>query len=307
MIAMRICSFLPSATEIVYLLGLGDSLYGVSHECDFPAGARSKRVVVRSRVDMDGMSGAEIDAAVTDMMMRGENIYAVDEDALASAQPDLVITQQLCEVCAVSFEDVQDAVARLDTPPTILSLDPHSVDDVIADILRVGRHTGTESAAHVAAFNLRSRLDVIKRAVSGLPDRPRVACVEWMSPVIVAGHWVPEMVEIAGGVDSLVEPGAPSARVEFARVAEAEPDVVILMPCGMDAVQARAEFDALPDRERWESLDAFKNGRAWIVDSGALFSRSGPRLVDGVELMASILHPEALGVPDAAYAAQVRP
>ena len=302
---MRICSFLPSATEIVYLLGLGDSLHGVSHECDFPAGARSKRVVVRSRVDMDGMSGAEIDAAVTDMMMRGENIYAVDEDALASAQPDLVITQQLCEVCAVSFEDVQDAVARLDTPPTVLSLDPHSVDDVIADILRVGRHTGAESAAHVAAFNLRSRLNGINRAVSGLSDRPRVACVEWMSPVIVAGHWVPEMVEIAGGVDSLVEPGAPSARVEFEQVAEAEPDVVILMPCGMDAVQARAEFDALPDRERWESLDAFKNGRAWIVDSGALFSRSGPRLVDGVELMASILHPDALGAPDAAYAAQV--
>ena len=126
-----------------------------------------------------------------------------------------------------------------------------------------------------------------------------------MSPVIVAGHWVPEMVEIAGGVDSLVEPGAPSARVEFEQVAEAEPDVVILMPCGMDVAQARAEFDALPDRERWESLDAFKNGRAYVVDSGALFSRSGPRLVDGVELMASILHPEALGAPDAAYAAQV--
>ena len=289
---MRICSFLPSATEIVYLLGLGDSLFGVSHECDFPDGARSKPVVVRSRVDMDGMSGAEIDAAVTDMMMRGENIYAVDEDALASAQPDLVITQQLCEVCAVSFEDVQDAVARLDTPPTVLSLDPHSVDDVIADILRVGRHTAAESAAHVAAFNLRSRLDGVKRAVAGLTNKPRVACVEWMSPVIVAGHWVPEMVEIAGGVDALVEPGAPSARVEFERVAEAEPDVVILMPCGMDVAQARAEFDALPDRERWESLDAFKNGRAYVVDSGALFSRSGPRLVDGVELMASLLHPD---------------
>ena len=289
---MRICSFLPSATEIVYLLGLGESLFGVSHECDFPDAARSKPVVVRSRVDMSEMSSAEIDAAVTDMMMRGENIYAVDEDALAAARPDLVITQQLCEVCAVSFEDVQDAAARLDSPPEILSLDPHSVDDVIEDVLRVGRVAGAESAAHVAAFNMRSRLDGVKRALAGVSEKPRVACVEWMSPVMVAGHWVPEMVELAGGTDALAEPGAPSARVEFERVAEAEPDAVILMPCGMDAAQARAEFDALPDRERWESLDAFKNGRAWAVDSGALFSRSGPRLVDGVELMASLLHPD---------------
>ena len=289
---MRICSFLPSATEIVYLLGLGESLFGVSHECDFPDEARSKPVVVRSRVDMSEMSSAEIDAAVTDMMMRGENIYAVDEDALAAARPDLVITQQLCEVCAVSFEDVQDAAARLDSPPEILSLDPHSVDDVIEDVLRVGRVAGAESAAHVAAFNMRSRLDGVKRALAGVSEKPRVACVEWLSPIIVAGHWVPEMVSIAGGTDALAEPGAPSARVEFERVAEAEPDAVILMPCGMDATQARAEFNALPDRERWESLDAFKNGRAWAVDSGALFSRSGPRLVDGVELMASLLHPD---------------
>ena len=302
---MRICSFLPSATEIVYLLGLGESLFGVSHECDFPAGARSKPVVVRSRVDMGEMSSAEIDAAVADMMSRGENIYAVDEDALASARPDLVITQQLCEVCAVSFEDVQAAAARLDTPPTVLSLDPHSVDDVIADILRVGRHTGEESAAHVAAFNMRSRLDGVKRAVASATTTPRVACVEWMAPVIVAGHWVPEMVSVAGGADALVEPGAPSARVEFERVAEAEPYVVVLMPCGMDVSQARAEFDALPDRARWESLGAFRNGRAFVVDSGALFSRSGPRLVDGVETLASILHPETFGEPDGGYAERI--
>ncbi len=292
---MRICSFLPSATEIVYLLGLGDSLYGVSHECDFPPGASDKPKVVRSRIDSSSITSQEIDAAVTGMMMRGENIYSVDEDALADGRPDLVVTQQLCEVCAVSFEDVQEAVGRLEVSPTVLSLDPHSVGDVLEDILRVGQHTGTQSVAHVAVFNLRARIDVIRRAVASSEARPRVACIEWMDPVIAAGHWVPEMVQIAGGIDALVEPGAPSPRLDFDRLADSSPDVVVLMPCGMDVEQAKAEFDALPDRSKWENLTAFRNGRAYVVDSGALFSRSGPRLVDGLEVLARIVQPELLG------------
>ena len=292
---MRICSFLPSATEIVYLLGLGDSLYGVSHECDFPPGASDKPKVVRSRIDSSSMTSKEIDAAVTGMMMRGENIYSVDDDALADGRPDLVVTQQLCEVCAVSFEDVQEAVGRLEVSPTVLSLDPHSVGDVLEDILRVGQHTGTQSVAHVAVFNLRARIDVIRRAVASSEARPSVACIEWMNPVIAAGHWVPEMVQIAGGIDALVEPGAPSPRLDFDRLADSNPEVVVLMPCGMDVEQAKAEFDALPDRSQWENLTAFRNGRAYVVDSGALFSRSGPRLVDGLEVLARILQPELFG------------
>ena len=294
---MRICSFLPSATEIVYLLDLGDSLYGVSHECDFPPGASEKRKVVRSRIDSTAMTSQQIDAAVTDMMMRGESIYTVAGDVLAAARPDLVITQQLCEVCAVSFEDVQEAVSWLDVSPTVLSLDPHGVIDVLEDILRVGDHTGKQSVAHAAVFNLRARIDVVRRAVAKAESRPSVACIEWIDPVIAAGHWVPEMVEIAGGVDSLVEPGAPSPRIAFDRVAESDPDVVILMPCGMDVVQARAEVDNIPVRGQWENLKAFRNGRAYVVDSGALFSRSGPRLVDGIELMAHIVHPDLFGGP----------
>ena len=292
---MRICSFLPSATEIVYLLGLGDSLYGVSHECDFPPGASDKPKVVRSRIDSSSMTSKEIDAAVTSMMMRGENIYSVDDDALADGRPDIVVTQQLCEVCAVSFEDVQEAVGRLEVSPTVLSLDPHSVGDVLEDILRVGQHTGTQSVAHVAVFNLRARIDVIRRAVASSEARPSVACIEWMNPVIAAGHWVPEMVQIAGGIDALVEPGAPSPRLDFDRLADSSPEVVVLMPCGMDVEQAKAEFDALPDRSQWENLTAFRNGRAYVVDSGALFSRSGPRLVDGLEVLARILQPELFG------------
>ena len=289
---MRICSFLPSATEIIYLLGLGDSLYGVSHECDFPSGASDKPKVVRSRIDSTSMSSHEIDAAVTDMMMRGESIYAVAMDVLEETRPDLVVTQQLCEVCAVSFEDVQEAVERLDVSPTVLSLDPHGLEDVMDNIKSLGSHTGTQSVAHAAVFNLRARIDVIRRSVAGASERPRVACIEWMNPVIAAGHWVPEMVEAAGGTDALVEPGSPSPRLEFERVVNVDPDVVVLMPCGMGVAQATAEFNALPDRERWENLRAFKSGRAHVVDSGALFSRSGPRLVDGLEVLAHIVHPD---------------
>ncbi len=294
---MRICTFLPSATEIVYLLGMGDRLRGVSHECDFPPAAIDKPKVVRSRLDPDTLSGGEIDALVTEMMTRGENIYEVDEDTLTEARPDLVITQQLCEVCAVSFEDVQQAVERLDPSPTVLSLDPHSLSDVMKDILRVGAHTGRNASAHHAAFNLRARIDAISRTVARSENRPTVACIEWLDPVIAAGHWIPEMVETAGGRDALAEPGSPSYRMEMQNLTETDPDILILMPCGMDVARARAEFDTLGNLDIWREMSAFRNGRVYIVDSGALFSRSGPRLVDGLEIMAGIIHPNIFGAP----------
>ena len=294
---MRICSFLPSATETVYLLGLGDSLYGVSHECDFPNGARAKPKVVRSRFDPNTLSSGEIDRLVTDMMTRGENIYEVDEETLSNARPDLVITQQLCEVCAVSFEDVRQAVGRLERAPALLSLDPHGIGDVLNDILEVGRETGADSEAHHAVFNLRGRIDAVRRAVSRAETTPTVACIEWLDPVIAAGHWIPEMVGIAGGTDALMEAGAPSERVGMDRLVEADPDILVLMPCGMDADRAKSEFGALSDVERWRGTSAFANGRVYAVDSGALFSRSGPRLVDGLEVLARILHPNLFGDP----------
>ena len=230
---------------------LGDSLYGVSHECDFPSDALDKPKVVRSRFDPETLSSSEIDKLVTDMMRRGENIYEVDVDTLTEARPDLVITQQLCEVCAVSFEDVQQAVQRLDSPPEVLSLDPHGIDDVLDDILRVGAHTGRESSAHHAVFNLRARIDGVRRSVAGAETTPTVACVEWLDPVIAAGHWIPEMVEIAGGRDALVGPGYPSPRIDMKTLTDVDPDVLILMPCGMNVAQARAEFDALTNPDEW--------------------------------------------------------
>lgn len=274
------------------MLGLGDSLYGVSHECDFPSDATGKPKVVRSRFDPETLSSSEIDELVTDMMRRGENIYEVYVDTLTEAKPDLVITQQLCEVCAVSFEDVQQAVQRLDSPPEVLSLDPHGIDDVLQDILRVGAYTGRDSSAHHAVFNLRARIDGVLRAVARAETTPTVACIEWLDPVIAAGHWIPEMVEIAGGRDALVAPGYPSPRIDMKTVTDVGPDVLILMPCGMNVAHARSEFDALTNLNEWQDMSAFRNGRVYVVDSGALFSRSGPRLVDGLEIMARIIHPD---------------
>lgn len=289
---MRICSFLPSATEAVYLLGRGDSLLGVSHECDFPPEARGKRAVVRSRFDSAEMSSREIDDAVRDLMRRGESVYEVDEDALARIRPDLVITQRLCEVCAVSFEDVARAAARLDPPPEVISLDPHGLGDVIDDILKVGRAIGADSEAHHAAFGLRARMDAVRRTAARADSTPTVACIEWLDPVIIAGHWVPEMVESAGGRDILAEPGAPSRQIEPDALFDADPDILILMPCGMDAARSAAEFRALPNAAAWRRMSAFADGRVFAVDSGALFSRSGPRLVDGLEILAKIVHPD---------------
>ena len=294
---MHICLFLPSATETVYLLGRGDSLLGVSHECDFPPEARAKPAVVRSRFDSAAMSSREIDDAVRDLMQRGENIYEIDEAALAAARPDLLITQRLCEVCAVPFEDVERAAARLNPPPEVLSLDPHSLDDVIDDILRVGRAIGASSQAHHAAFGLRARADAVRRTAARVPAAPTVACIEWLDPVIVAGHWIPEMVDAAGARDIFAEPGAPSRRIELDALIEADPDILVLMPCGMDADRAAAESRALPNAADWRRMSAFAAGRVFAVDSGALFSRSGPRLVDGLETLARIIHPDLF--PDA--------
>lgn len=309
---MRICSFLPSGTEIVYALGLGGSLYAVSHECDFPPEARDKPKVVRSKIDADGLSSGEIDRLVSELYARGERIYEVDERVLRASAPDIVITQELCEVCAVSYEDVRHAAARLDAPPQVISLDPASVADVLADIRRLGALCDARDAADALAGRLQARVDAaIARAadaVSKTGYKPRVACIEWLDPLIAAGHWLPEMVNMAGGTDALALPGAPSRRIDTAELAAAAPDVLILMPCGMDTDRAIAEARALGLGyiAEWRDLPAAVNGRVYAADASAYFSRSGPRLVDALELLGQMIHPDAFGEPrDAGAAARV--
>ncbi|MYC06639.1 MAG: cobalamin-binding protein [Chloroflexi bacterium] len=288
---MRICSFLPSGTEIVFALGLGDSLGAVSHECDYPAAALDKPKIVRSKFDANALSSQEIDRIVTEMYRRGERIYEVDEDVLRDAAPDLVITQELCDVCAVSYEDVRHAASRLPYPPNVISLDPASLPDMLDDIRMVGDLCGVPDAAAAFVAELRGRMDAVQSRASAAEDTPRVACIEWLDPPIVAGHWIPQMVELAGGVDALAKPGAPSRRITMEELAESQPDVLALMPCGMDAARAREEFERLGNLDEWRKLPAVANGRAYFVDSGSYFSRSGPRLVDGLEQIAEMLRP----------------
>jgi len=289
---MRICSFLPSGTEIVYALGLGDSLYGVSHECDYPPAAKYKPRVVRSQFDSVHYTSREIDRLVSEMASRGERIYEVDLVALRQARPDLVITQELCEVCAISLEDVERASLQLDVQPTLVSLDPHGLDDILRDIEKVGKLTSTEAEASKLTSELKARIDVVRSRSASADSKPKVACIEWIDPLIIAGHWVPEMVQLAGGFDGMVQPGAPSRRIELEDLVVYEPDVLILMPCGMNVVRAIEDFSLIDDLKRWRELPAAREGRAYAVDAGALFSRSGPRLVDGLEVLARLIHPE---------------
>ena len=299
---MRICSFLPSGTEMVFALGLGDSLYAVSHECDYPQAALGKPKIVRSRFDANKLSSEEIDRVVTEMYSRGERIYAVDEDALRDAAPDLVITQELCDVCAVSYEDVRHAAARLEYPPNIVSLDPTSLADVLDDIRMIGDLCGAAEAATALVTDLSARVEAVRSRAAAAGETPRVACIEWLDPPIAAGHWIPQMVELAGGADALAEPGAPSRRITMDELAASEPDALLLMPCGMDARRAQDEMAALGNAAEWRRLPAVVNGRAYVVDAGAYYSRSGPRLVDGLEMMAQMFFPQVFDGAERGYA-----
>jgi iron complex transport system substrate-binding protein len=291
---MRICTLLPSATEICYALGLGDSVLGVTHECDFPPEARGKRVVVTSRLPHTTDS-AEIDRLVTEFTARGESVYRVDADALRELDPDLIITQDLCHVCAASPDDLAAALSALPRMPKVLSLNPHTLSDVWDNVISVGAATKTEKAAQNLVEYLKDRVGSVERAVrpfiAGQP-RPRIACLEWLNPVFNAGHWVPEMVALAGGEDVLAHAGQPSVRMEWQQVFAAQPDVILVSPCGYDLAAATKEFSHLQLPEGWNDLPAVKHGRVFVTDANSYLSRPGPRLAEGVAILAKALHPD---------------
>ena len=291
---MRICSLLPSATEILYALGLGDAVVGVTHECDYPPDAAKKPPLIRPRVDPQA-SPAAIDRAVAEIVSRGESIYAVDGDLLASLAPDLIITQDLCHVCAASPEDLATALTRFSKRPKILSLSPHSLTDVWEDVRRIGEATGRRRDAQGLAISLAQRVAAIEMKVAAAPapaPKPRVLCLEWMDPFYIAGHWVPEMVVKAGGEDVLGRAGQPSFRAAAEQIAKTGADIIVLMPCGYSTRRAADEFDlnALPSS--WGKLPAIRDKRVFAVDANSYFSRPGPRLADGVELLGHLFHPQ---------------
>jgi iron complex transport system substrate-binding protein len=298
---VQICSLLPSATEILYALGLGDAVVGVTHECDFPPEGAKKPPLIRPRVDPQALPGV-IDRQVTDLLSRGESIYSVDADMLASLAPDLIITQDLCHVCAASPDDLATALTRFSKRPKILSLTPHSLADVWDDIRRVGEATGRRRDAQGLAMCLEQKVAAVEMKVANA-RRPRVLCLEWMDPFCIGGHWVPEMVAKAGGEDVLGRSGEPSFRATSEQIADTNAEIIVVMPCGYSSGRATAEFNFKELPSSWDKLPAIHNRRVFAVDANSYFSRPGPRLSDGVELLAHLFHPDVvpLNVPGEAF------
>lgn len=296
---MRIVSLLPSATEIVYALGLEQDLVGVTHECDWPAAARLKPIVSVSALPATS-TPAEVDRLVSASLGDGEPIYTLDEVAMRDLQPDLVLSQDLCAVCAVPSGKVNEALEVLGCQAQVLSMDPTSLTDVLDCVIELGRVTGTESVAREFVDRLAGRLTRVEQAVEGL-QRPRTFALEWSDPPFNGGHWVPEMIEMAGGEPVLANRGTDSVRVTWTQIEEASPDVVVFMPCGYGLDEAAAEAEGLLNRTELRSADAI-----YAVDANAYFSRPGPRLVEGVEALAATLHPGSIDVPTAAAIRRIR-
>jgi iron complex transport system substrate-binding protein len=293
---MRIATLLPSATEIVSALGLMDDIVGVTHECDYPPEVRDRPLIVRSKIDSAQLSSGEINAQVEASLARGESLYEIDRHALRRLRPDLLITQDLCEVCALPGTDVDAAIGGLPAPPRVLRLHPHTLADILDDIVRVGEATGRAAEAGRLVARLRERIARVEAAVGGRP-RPRVGCLEWLDPPFCAGHWMPEIVELAGGHEIVGIAGRPSFQMEWSQIAAAAPDVLVLVVCGFDVARTQREAEAVTARPEWRSLPAVRGDRVYATDASSYFSRSGPRIVDGLEILAGVLHPDVASWP----------
>jgi iron complex transport system substrate-binding protein len=280
---LKICSLLPSATEILYAIGLADEIVAVTHECDYPGGALTKPKITESVIDHERLTSAEIDHHVASNVGRHGSIYSLKEDLLDALQPDLIVTQELCDVCAVSYKEVQHAAKVLDAKTKIVSLEPNTLNDVLETIGFVGEITGRQAAAREKVQELKDRLDRVHERVRGR-KRPRVYAMEWLDPPFSGGHWVPEMVEIAGGEELLGRPGAKSERITVEQIREANPEIIVLMPCGFSLERTVDEYRRVPFIPGWK-------GEVYAVDGSSYFNRPGPRLIEGVEILAEIFHP----------------
>ncbi|MCW3040753.1 MAG: cobalamin-binding protein [Solirubrobacterales bacterium] len=287
---MRIVSLVPHATELLYALGLGDDVVAVTHECDHPTEAQAKPHVTRDRLPA-GLSAAEIDRAVRVRTEAGEAIYELDEELLHALEPDLIVTQALCPVCAVSYDDVAKVATTIKTCPKVIALDPKTLGETMGDIRTLAEATGCREAGLDLVARQRARIDRVKLAVRKAP-RPRVVAIEWLDPVFIGGHWTPQLIDLAGGIDVLGNPGEHSEQVMWEDVKAARPEVVVCMPCGYDAPRAHLEAELYAHELRRLGAE-----RVVAVDASATFSRPGPRLVDGLELLGHILHPDLVGAP----------
>jgi len=300
--AQRIVSFLPSATEMICALGLGDRLMGITHECDYPPEIMGKPIVVRSVLPIERMSQSEIDSAVTERLRNGLSLYRVDETLMREISPDLILTQDLCQVCAPSGNEVSQLLKLLPTKPQILWLTPKSIEQIFENVRDLGEATGCLQKAEALIAAGRARLEKVATMVRNVSSRPKVFCMEWIDPVYCCGHWVPEMVEIAGGIDKLGRKGTDSVRVLWEDVLQWKPEVVIVMPCGFGLEKAADQARQLSTYTGWADLPAVRQNRVYVVDANSYFARPGPRIVEGTELLAHLFHPDLCdwnGPPDA--------
>jgi len=284
---MRICSLLPSATEIAFALGLADQVVAVSHECDYPPEASNRPVLTKSAIHQKIHRSLEVDREVE---QRGGDIYEIDEKLLEKLKPDIILTQELCHACAVSYTKVKEAARVLDADTKIVSLEPTNLEEIVDNILLVGRMTGAQ--AEKLASQMLQRISRVKGKTRVVGRKPRVFFMEWLQPPWAGGHWIPEMVDYAGGVDGLGRLGKPSHRIGWDEVVEYQPEIIVLSPCGFNANQVMKEAHVLASYQGWEKIPAFQSSRIYAVNASAYFSRSGPRVVDGLEILAHIIHPE---------------
>ncbi len=293
---MRIVSLLPSATEIVFALGLGDELVGVTHECDWPPEAADIPAVTRSTHTMAELSSREIDRLVGEAVHAGSSLYELDEAALAATEPDLILTQELCAVCAVGYREVNEVARTIDAEVRVVSLEPTSIEGILNSISTVGAMTEAEDAAVDVVADLRERLKKLEtrqaRRREGGQQPVRVVCLEWLDPPFALGHWVPEQVRRAGGWDLLGSEGEKSRRTTWEAVREVDPETLVLMPCGYHLAETVAHWEATPKPTFWRELEAVRRGQVFAVDGSAYFSRPGPRVIDGIGLLAEIFDPD---------------
>lgn len=302
---MKICSFVASATELVYALGLGRSLVGRSDCCDYPAGARRKPIVVRSRISSDRLSSRGIHEAVQRLRRSGEHQYAIDVALLKRLQPDVVVMQELCEVCAATHPEIDQAVRQLPTTPRVIPVTAGSVQAIGESIMGLGHALGRSRQAQTLRKQMRRSIAGIRRHLRGVRSRPRVWCVEWLDPLMAAGHWVPEMVTMAGGIDGLLQPGQKSICVSWEDIRRYDPEVILVMPCSFAMERTICECPLLKKLPGWASVSAVRSGRVFAVHGG-WFHHPGPRLIRGLELMAALFHPELGMRPSPRYAKALR-
>ena len=300
----RIVTFLPSATELIYSLGADDKLFGVTHECNYPSGAKTKPRVISSVFDPASMSSKQIDDKICQLMTDGKEIYNLNKENLLNAKPDLIISQNICEVCSAHTEHVRMAIEMLEKKPEVYTMDPHDVDEILVSIVDISKIIGKEKEGNELVDLLSKRLEFVKSKT--FEERPKVVAIEWMDPFFTSGHWIPEMIEIAGGKNLISSEKMPSRKMKLEEIKDANPDIIVIMPCGFDIKRTIAEYNnILANNSDWNELKAVKENNVYAVDANSYFSKPSLRTITGIEVLASIIHQDIfcdLQLPENSFA-----